>query len=388
MTRGTVYLHIGEPKCGTTFLQDVLFSHRAELAEHGVDLPGVDISDHFRAAQDILGVEQDPDDPGGLWAGSWDALAKAARTSQHKAAVITHELFCGAGDEQAARTIASLAGVDVHVIITIRDLAGLLPAEWQETVKHKNARTWQDWLGDIIDTPPRRRRPRARWFWSAHDTVRVVERWSALVGADHVHVVTVPPSSAPPDLLWRRFAKAIGAADLKIELDQTKSNQSLGVAEVEMLRRLNTRLDEMPLWFYARNVKGKLAHGLLSERGRGMRLQIPEDRHEWVRQQSTRRIRRLRASGADIIGNLQELAPPKEFPVGVLPENVTDQELLNVALDTIATMYERRYERATELPRLNRIARGAAPGILRFVPFRRGRSAAWKLAHAVGRRKS
>jgi hypothetical protein len=308
--------------------------------------------------------------------------------SPHKAAIITHELFCGADDAQAARAIASLAGADVHVVLTIRDLAGLLPAEWQETVKHKNARTWQDWLGDIIDTPPRRRRPRARWFWAAHDTVRVVKRWSALVGIDHVHLVTVPPSSAPPDLLWRRFAQAIGIGDLEIEMAEAKSNQSLGVAEVEMLRRLNTRLDAVPLWFYSRNVKGKLAHGLLAERGRGKKLQIPESRHEWVRQQSTRRIRRLRASGVEILGNLQELAAPKEFPVGILPEDLTDSDLLEVALDTLGTQYERHYLRASDPSRLTRMARGAAPGILRFTPFRRGRSAAWRLAHAVRRHRA
>jgi hypothetical protein len=381
-------LHIGEPKCGTTFLQDVLFQHRDDLAQHGVDLPGIDISDHYRAAQDILGIDQASDDPGGTWAGAWDALAKAAKSTSRKSAIITHELFCGADDAQAARAIASLAGVDVHVILTIRDLTGLLPAEWQETVKHKNVRTWRDWLGDVIDTPPRRRRPRAKWFWAAHDTVRVVNRWGTLVGADHVHVVTVPPSSSPPDLLWRRFAQAIGIGDIEIELSHTKSNASLGVVEVEMLRRLNERLDEAPLWFYARNVKGKLAHGTLAERGRGKRLAIPEDRHEWVRQQSTRRIRRLRASGVEVIGDLQELAAPKVFPSGVQPEDITDTEVLETALDTLGTMYLRQYSRASGASRLNRLARDAAPSVLRFTPFRRGRSAAWKLAHAVRRHRT
>ncbi|HVW80160.1 MAG TPA: hypothetical protein VHB69_04380 [Mycobacteriales bacterium] len=388
MTTGTVYLHIGEPKCGTTFLQDVLFQHRDELAHHGLEVPGIDINDHFRAAQDILGAEQAPDDPGGTWAGAWDALAKAAKSTSRRSAIITHELFCGADDAQAARAIGSLAGVDVHVILTIRDLAGLLPAEWQETVKHKNVRTWHDWLGDIIDTPPRRRRPRARWFWAAHDTVRVVNRWSALVGTDHVHVVTVPPSSAPRDLLWRRFAQAIGVGDIEIELGETKANQSLGVAEVEMLRRLNARLADVPLWFYSRHVKGKLAHGLLAERGRGKRLQVPEERQEWVREQSARRIRRLRQTGVEVIGDLQELAAPKVFPPGVQPEDITDAEVLEVALDTLGTQYQRRYARASDVSRLNKLARNAAPSVLRYTPFRRGRSAAWKLADVVRRHRS
>jgi hypothetical protein len=387
VTRGTVYLHIGEPKCGTTFLQDVLFQHRDALAAHGVTLPGVDINDHYRAAQDIRDIPQDDDDPGMKWAGSWDLIAREAKATK-TISVISHELIVGADDAQAARAIESLAPADVHVVLTVRDLVGLLPAEWQETVKHKNVRTWQEWLADIIDTPPRRRRPRAKWYWSAHDTVRVVKRWSALVGADHVHLVTVPPSSAPRDLLWRRFAQAIGVPDLEIELAETKSNASLGVAEVEMLRRLNERLLDVPLWFYARNVKSNLAHGLLAERGKGKKLGIPQDRHEWVRQQSMRRIRQLGTSGIDIIGDLSELAAPKVFPAGVQPEDLTDAELLDVALDTFGTTIERRYSRASQSPRLRKLMTDTAPDILRARPFARWRRPAWRLAQAVRRHRA
>src|SRR5262249_27545191 len=44
-----VYLHIGEPKTGTTFIQQVMWSNRAELAAQGVVLPGHHPQDHFRA---------------------------------------------------------------------------------------------------------------------------------------------------------------------------------------------------------------------------------------------------------------------------------------------------------------------------------------------------
>jgi len=35
-----VYLHIGEPKTGTSYLQNSLWSNRAGLAAQGVVLPG------------------------------------------------------------------------------------------------------------------------------------------------------------------------------------------------------------------------------------------------------------------------------------------------------------------------------------------------------------
>lgn len=382
MSNKRVYLHIGEPKCGTTFLQEVLFGSREVLSEHGLAIPGIDISDHYRAAQDILGIEQDADDPGGMWAGSWDALAKTALTAREPTAIITHELICGVDDEQAARAVKALSGADVHVIVTARDLAGLLPAEWQETVKHKNVRSWHQWLSDVIDTPPDQRRPRAKWFWSAHDTVGILRRWAAVVGVEQVHLVTVPPSSAPPDLLWRRFAQVLGLGDAAVDLSQVRANASLGVVEVEMLRRLNERLVDVPLWFYARQVKGKLAHGLLAERPKSGKVAIPQPRHAWVRRQSAKRIKELRSLGVDIVGDLSELAAPETFPTGLQPVDVTDGEMLDAALDTLAAMYLRRYQRVTDPSRLERLARGAAPGIVRVAPFRVGRAAAWRLIRA------
>lgn len=381
MTRGQVFLHIGEPKCGTTFLQELMWRHRDQLADHGVMLPGTSIHDHYRAQQDLRNAEQAPDDPGARWAGAWAALAKEARTTSGTA-VISHELTIGADDEQAAHAVETLAPAEVHVVITARDLAGLLPAEWQETVKHRNARTWQEWLADIIDTPPRQRRPRAKWFWAAHDTAVVAKRWSALVTPQRVHLVTVPRSPAPPDLLWHRFAGVLGVTGVDLDLSVARANASLGVAEVELLRRINERLPDLPQWFYGRHVKNNLAHGLLSERPKGARLQVPVERREWVREQSARRIRRLRRLGIDIVGELDDLAAPVEFASGTTPEAIGDHEVLDAALFVLAATIERRYHRVTGAAGLRRIVSDAAPDLLR------GSTVARRLALAVRRHRA
>lgn len=385
MSTSRVYVHIGEPKCGTTFLQEVLFNQREEIAQRGVTIPGVDISDHYRAAQDVLEIEQLPDDPGGLWAGSWEALAKVARTTRGTS-VITHELICGADDAQAARAVEALQPAEVHVVVTSRDLTGLIPAEWQETVKHKNMRTWKQWLGDVIDAPPERRRPRAQWYWAAHDTAAILRRWSAIVGPDHVHLVTVPRSSAPPNLLWRRFAEVIGVPDVEVDASHVRSNASLGIIEVELLRRVNRRLGEVPLWFYAKTVKANLAHEVLTERPRSARLAIPPERQAWVREQSALRISQISELGINIVGDLDELVAPDAFPAGGFPEDVSDAELLEAAIDALGLMYAQRYERTAEMSRMNQLARDAVPGFLRYVPTKVGRAAAWKLVHKIGRR--
>src|SRR5258707_7821819 len=48
-TRPRVILHIGEPKTGTTSLQQIMWRNRSELAAGGVVLPGHHPQDDFRA---------------------------------------------------------------------------------------------------------------------------------------------------------------------------------------------------------------------------------------------------------------------------------------------------------------------------------------------------
>src|SRR5258707_11764525 len=133
--RPRVLVHIGEPKTGTTFLQQLMWSNRAELAAQGVVLPGHHPQDHFRASQDLRGIEKRADDPAGSWTGEWEILAHQARQAP-QAAVISHELFSAVDGPQAERAVRSLEPAEVHVVLTVRDMASLLPAEWQGAVKH------------------------------------------------------------------------------------------------------------------------------------------------------------------------------------------------------------------------------------------------------------
>jgi hypothetical protein len=51
-----VYFHIGAPKTGTTYLQNVLFANRPALAERGALYPYEDFGQSFRSMQDFRGV--------------------------------------------------------------------------------------------------------------------------------------------------------------------------------------------------------------------------------------------------------------------------------------------------------------------------------------------
>jgi hypothetical protein len=344
-----VVMHIGEPKTGTTFLQQVLWRNRGELAAHGVILPGHHPQDHYRATQDLRGIKKLPSDPAGSWSGEWEILAREAQQAE-RVAVISHELFSAADAEQADRAIRSLLPADVHVVVTVRDMATLLPAEWQETVKHRNTRAWPDWLADVIDhesTAPDRRQ---WWFWRVHDTMAILEIWSRLLPAENVHVIITPPASAPAGELWRRFASVLGVDAGIADLSRARPNASLGIAETEFLRLLNQALsDEVPDWFYMWNVKEGLAHQTLAatpdQPERRARLVLPAGRDPWAKQQAAVLASALSASGYDIVGDIDDLVPRPATYWSLQPANQPAEAVLDVAARAAAALVVNQYRK-------------------------------------------
>jgi hypothetical protein len=334
-SRPLVYLHVGEPKTGSTHIQQVMWRNRAALAMSGVMLPGPRPLAHWRATQDLREVPQAPNDPIGPNAGAWDRLVRQALRAP-RAAVISHELLAAASEEQARHAIASLGDAEIHVIVGVRDFATLLPAEWQESVKHRCTTPWQDWLGDVIDREADDPDRRQYWFWRVHDTLEILRIWSAGLPQDQVHVVTVPPRGSEPDLLWRRFAGLIGADHEGVDISRAAANASLGLAEVELLRRINLELPaEIPDWFYMRSVKDSVAADALARQAEPERLELPHDRFAWAAAESERVADGLREAGFHIVGDLADLAPRRNAGSRASDE-LDDAELLRPALAVIA----------------------------------------------------
>jgi len=340
-----VFLHIGEPKTGTTFLQQVMWRNRAELSAQGVVLPGHHPQDHFRASQDLRGIEKLATDPAGSWTGEWEILARQAAQAP-RTAVISHELFAAADAGQAARAVRSLQPAQVHVVLTVRDIATLLPAEWQETIKHRNTRSWEDWLADVIDRESVSADRRQWWFWRVHDTMAICGLWAQHVPPERIHVVTNPPRGSAAGLLWERFASLLGIDAGSADTSRARPNASLGMAETEFLRRLNEALPaEIPDWFYMWNVKEAVAHGALAGRPAGARLVLPADRDAWAKEQSETLIAGLRASGYDIAGDLEELRPPQPGGPATSPADQPAGQMLDSAVQAAAALVANQYHK-------------------------------------------
>ena len=344
--RPKVFLHIGEPKTGTTFLQQVLWRNRSELAAQGVVLPGHHPQDHYRASQDLRGVPKLADDPAASWTGEWEILARQAQQAP-QVAVISHELFSAADADQADRAIRSLLPAEVHVVVTVRDIATLLPAEWQETVKHRNARGWEDWLEDVIDRESTAADRRQWWFWRVHDTLAILDIWSRLLPPGHVHVIVVPPRGSGNEVLWQRFASLLGIDPGCVDLSRARPNSSLGLPEIEFLRQLNQALPaEVPDWFYMWNVKEPLAHRALAARPRGERLLLPASREAWARAAADSVAVALSDSKYDVIGDLDDLLPGPATEPPASPAGQPAAAVLDAAVDGASALVVQQYRKA------------------------------------------
>ncbi len=343
--RPKVFLHIGEPKTGTTFLQQVMWRNRAELAAQGVVLPGHHPQDHYRASQDLRGIPKLASDPAGSWTGEWEILARQAKEAP-KVAVISHELFSAADAEQAGRAVRSLHPAEVHIVLTVRDMATLLPAEWQETVKHRNTLGFQDWLGDVIDRESSADDRRQWWFWRVHDTMAILGIWSRHVPAERVHVITTPPRGSDQGLLWQRFGSLLGVDPGSVDLTRARANTSLGMPEIEFLRRLNQALpDEVPDWFYMWNVKEGVAHRALAARQREGSLTLPHGRGTWAKEQGEILVASLRGSGYDLVGDLGDLHPRQVAEPSASPADQPAEQVLDAAVQAAAALVVSQYRK-------------------------------------------
>jgi hypothetical protein len=267
MTRRVV-LHVGLPKTGTTYLQTVLAHHRDALRETGVLYPFVRPQAMFLGAVEVRGSREKfgltAEDVAGTWQALCDRVLSHAGTS-----VISHEILGGAEPDEIAAALAPLAGIEVDVVVTARDLGRQATAHWQEEVKLGDTRSFAELERDQLRADvPEGARPH---FWHAQDYAAALRRWATAVPAERVHLVAGPPRGAPPDVLWHRFAEACGVsqeADAVVDADAVApANRSLTTEAIALLREVNRQLDgRLTPREHARLVKRELAEGRLAER--------------------------------------------------------------------------------------------------------------------------
>ena len=332
-----VLLHVGTPKTGTSYLQDVLYRNRRTLAAANILYPADRFDAHFLAALDLMRLPW-----GGLEAeavGAWDGLAARVR-GHHGTAIISHEILATASRSQAGRALESLghgSGTEVHLVLSVRDLVRQIPAEWQENVKHRQALTYGAFLDQVQD--PNRESRIATWFWGVQEIPDILNRWGHDLPPERVHLVTVPPAGGPHQLLWKRFSLVFGLDGLDLDLEAERANPSLGAPETALLRRVNRAANrELNPGDYRPLVRELLAHQTLSKRTRSPRLALPPDVHPWTQAVTRSWIAEVEERGYDVIGDLHDLmgAPPVTRYAD--PDHPAEKQVAAAAVDAIKAL--------------------------------------------------
>ena len=328
-----VFLHIGLPKTGTTYLQTVMWADRDRMRAQGVLLPGRERRDHLWSTRII---REDPHLPtyDDRVRESWGVLT-AEIAAWDGTALVSHEFFAGAAPEQAQRMVADLAPADVHLIVTAREPVGLYAGGWQESLKNRDARTMTEFADAEVSE-----NPMSVWNWRTLDVRLVLERWGQAVPAERIHVLPLPPPGSPRELLWERFAGLVGLDASSFDLSVTFPNESMGVAEAETLRRVNLHLKDED--FERPFDRGVYIRTFLADE----RLATRAGEKYWptgaildeCRRRAADAVAHIEATGYDVIGDVRDLLVPDDLPPRRSVDSVTEAEVAEVATALVGRM--------------------------------------------------
>jgi hypothetical protein len=248
-----VVLHIGSMKSGTTFLQSALGQNQTALADDGIRFLGGSFGKQVKAVRQVLQA------PGqgstGRKRSRWLSLVDEAASGDWHTSIVSMEFLSFANDEAVGSFLDPLAGLDVRVVVTVRDQLRAIPAQWQTYTRNQGFDDWATYLKNIQPRKTAIRRSRAlRTFSRAQDLAPVLERWRARPEVDELVVVTVPAPGAPKDELWSRFCIAAGIPPETADLSSVRDNPSLGYASCDYLRRVNRHLADIPRRQYRRGI--------------------------------------------------------------------------------------------------------------------------------------
>ncbi len=321
-----VFLHVGLPKTGTTYLQQVVWANRDRLRAAGLFLPGFGHREHLWAALDLQErprlARRHPDAPG-----AWRRLVDQA-SAQPGDVLITHEFLCGASAEQASRAIADFPDHEVHLVVTARDAASVVSAGWQESVKNGSTVGLDAVMSGKAAGGP-------EFSMRTWDLGGVLERWTPDLPAERVHVLVMPGADQPRDLHWRHFAEVLGIDPDAYEAPADAVNPALGIVQIETLRLVNKHLppysaQERGVW-----IRGYLAEDLLARQPRE-RGGLPAHHRERFAELDRTATALIAGRGFHVLGDLAALTADTGGAPGREPDTVTTEELLESASRLVA----------------------------------------------------
>jgi len=302
---GTVLVHVGPFKTGSSALQMALHSRRDRIAEHGVLYPGTAYR-HLRPTAALMG--RGPRGVGHVPDKEWTDLVDEIDRSTAVRTLISSEGLSTAGAATVRRMVEDLGAERVHVVRVERRLDRLLPSAWQERIKSSNeTRTYSEFLDDVLAADPATAEGWATSFWAAHGLEKFLDRWQRCLPDDRIHVVVADESD--PLATTAVFERLLGLPAGLLDPTQ-RPNSSLSWERVELCRRLNQVFDERgwPDRMRRRLLQNAVVGGLREPDRGDHDTPIPPlggARLRRTAELSAARVDLLAASGVDVIGPLE-----------------------------------------------------------------------------------
>ena len=205
MARRIVYLHLGLPGSGAGFLETALPEHAATLATFGVAHPVAAPDEMFRSAVEIRRDHRTwgyrRRDVEGTWAGICRRVLR-----QRDRVLLSQELLTGCTPDQADLLLDTLAGAEVHAVITAR-------------------------RGDA----------------ERHEFAALSALWTAaLRDPDRVHTLVVPADVEPLGWIWSELGELVGfdAARMPLGADTAVAAYHLATQREEQRIRAAAQPEE------------------------------------------------------------------------------------------------------------------------------------------------
>jgi len=329
----TIFLHIGTPKSGTTYLQSRMVANHEQAREQGLLWPGPAWKAHVEAVGELRelkhGRQLDPDGP-------WLRLAREAREWPGPRVLISMEWLVACRPHQISAAIESLAPGRVEVICTARDLLRTFVTQWQEMTKNRRPWGWSQFVEEMLANRPG---PVCRAFWWQQDVPVILRKWGKLVSSERVHLVTVPPEGSDPELLWQRFCSVLDLDGTSF-LSPRHTNDSLGVVSAGLMQRVNVRAIDQGVADadYKQVFQGTLAINILAgKRGAEQAIAVSEEVDTWIRARAERMVKKLRRLDINVVGRVEDLLPGSALE-GREPDDVDDAELLDACVDALVSL--------------------------------------------------
>jgi hypothetical protein len=328
-----LYAHVGCGKTGTSSLQAGLWKSAADIEAAGMGVPFVGRKAHRRAFLDPFGWRVAKG-----FVKRWDepalqrSTARLSRAAGERVLISNEDLVeLDPGAIERLLEMAEAAGLDLHLVITVRDWAQQIPSEYQQFLRHGMAETFPDFIRLVRDR-------QGRWgehFWRRQDPVDILTRWKA-VEPSRTTLVVVPSYSVDPDGLFRLMGEALGLDHRLIQRPKNPVNTSHGVVEAEVYRRVNAALPEAFDDYsaaYRRLIRKPFSGGVLPRQA-SARIVLPDTELGWVEARAREVIAEVRAHGCQVLGEVDGLRPSASRTAPYVP--VDEAEVARASVETFA----------------------------------------------------